>query len=233
MIVNILLCDTFPGLFPPSIPSYLSMFDKVFKSVAASTEIRVFNAYQGELPVTLHSDEIYLIGGCRLSAYDDVAWIKQMIGWIRQAYEMKVKLIGICFGHQVIAQALGGTVNRSPKGWGVGIRKSVLTDNEAMAYFPNKEMRLLYNHHDQVTELPQKAIVVATSPFCTYDSFRISNHVLTFQGHPEYVPEYEEYLITNHAADEPESIKSEALHSLTEATHQGRIVASWILNFGK
>lgn len=233
MIVNILLCDTFPGLFPKTIPSYVSMFDRLFKSVEADTEIRVFNAHQGELPQTLHFNEIYLIGGCRLSAYDDVAWIKQLIGWIQQAYEVKVKLIGICFGHQIIAQALGGKVAKSPKGWGVGIRKSVLTDDEAITYFPDKEMRLLYNHHDQVMELPKRATVVATGSFCKYDSFRISNHVLTFQGHPEYVPEYEEYLILNHATDEPESVRNKALQSLAKSTHQGQSVASWILNFGK
>ena len=214
MKINILLCDTFPGLLPSYIPSYISMFTEMFDAVGSNMEYRVYHAMDGQLPNTVSGDELYLITGCNLSAYDDIKWIKELLLWIVKANEARAKMVGICFGHQVIAQALGGKVVRAPQGWGIGIRESSVVDEEAQKFFPDNKMRLLYNHHDQVVLLPAGAKLVAESEFCPVESFRIGNHILAFQGHPEYIPEYEVHLIAHFAADEPLEVKQEALSSL-------------------
>lgn len=229
--INILLCDTFPGLLPPEIPSYASMFRELFRSVDGSIEFEVFPVMAGVLPQKLEKDELYLITGSNSSAYDSDLWILELMQWIRGATLLRIKLIGICFGHQIMAQALGGEVRKNAGGWGIGIRESVITDEIMFPYFPNGRLRLLYNHHDQVTALPPDAIAIAHSDFCQYDGFRIDHHILTFQGHPEFTSEYELHIIRNHAQDEDEHVKSEAVKSIQRWSHQGRMVAQFILRF--
>ena len=229
--INILLCDTFPGLLPPEIPSYASMFREMFRAVDGSLEFEVFPVMAGVLPKELKKDELYLISGSNSSAYDSDSWILELIQWIRDVASLHIKLAGICFGHQVIAQALGGEVKRYAGGWGIGIRESVITDEIMHSYFPNNRLRLLYNHHDHVTVLPSDAIAIAHSDFCWYEGFRIDHHILTFQGHPEFTSEYELHLIRNHAQEEDEHVKSEAEKSIKHWNHQGHAVAQFILHF--
>jgi GMP synthase-like glutamine amidotransferase len=88
-------------------------------------------------------------------------------------------------------------------------------------------MSLLYHHHDQVTELPSCAVCFAKSDFCPVEGLYIDDRVLTFQGHPEYTPEYNRYLLLNHAADEPEDVKTNALASLNRTT-DSLAAARWI-----
>ncbi len=231
--INILLCDTFPGLLPEWIPSYVSMFTRMFDAAAGDRTLnyKVYEAMNGELPNEFHADELYLVTGCNLSVYDDIQWIKDLLAWIVKADQAKVKLTGICFGHQAVAEALGGKVVHSEKGWGIGVRESIVIDDTMRKYFPYKNLRLLYNHHDQVVKLPKDVVLVAESAFCPYESMRIGNHILTFQGHPEYVPQYEEHLIKNFADDEPANVKIAALDSIRSMEHQGHAVAEWILQW--
>ena len=228
-IINILLCDTFPGLLPESIPSHEYLFEKRFHSVDPNIIFKVYRTLDGESPEHPAADELYLITGSNNAAYDDLPWILSLQEWIRKAAEQQIPLVGICFGHQVIAQALGGRVERYAGGWGVGIRESKVLDDEMRAYFPDGRMRLICNHHDQVMELPEGATPLATSNFCRYEGFRIGHHILTFQGHPEFTVDYERHLILNHAEDEDDTVKRQALESLETMEHQGKTVAEFLL----
>lgn len=228
--INILLCDKFTGLLPDYIPSYVWMFTRLFDATGCGVTYAVYPVMEDCLPRSINQGEIYLITGCNLSAYDDVTWIKNLLDWIMNACSANALIVGICFGHQAIAQALGGKVEQATVGWGIGIRESNVVDEAALAYFPDGRMRLLYNHHDQVTRLPNGAVLTATSNFCPIESFRMGKNVLAFQGHPEYIPKYEEHLLNNFADEEPIAVRETALQSLSSMQHQGSVVARWILD---
>lgn len=230
MTINLLLCDTFAGIIPPAIGSYENMFKKLFDAVSNEIEYKTFDMQKETYPDHLDAAELYLITGSNAGVYENIPWIKNLLRFIQLAHFRQVPLVGICFGHQAIAQALGGKVEKSPKGWGTGIRTSTVTGTEALNYFPDGKMQLHYNHHDQVERLPREAVAFAGSSFCPYEGFTIGKHILTVQGHPEYTTEYNRHLILHHAADEPETVKRQALHTLETQKAQGDTIARWILD---
>lgn len=229
--INLLLCDTYPGLLPESIPSHESMFYNLFRPVNPELTFDISRVMDGELPEQFEPDTLYLIPGSNNAAYDDLPWIFTLQDWVREAAARKVPLVGICFGHQIIAQALGGQVERFPGGWGVGIREMEVLDSDLLPYFPDRKMRLIVNHHDQVTRLPEGAIPLATSGFCRYEGFRIGDHILTFQGHPEFTVDYERHLILNHSEGEDDTVKRHALETLETMRHQGNVIAKFLKVF--
>lgn len=230
MHINILLCDTFPGRLPDFIPNYESLFFDLFKSIGVEATYRIYQTWQGELPSTVNPDELYLVPGSLDSAYDDKPWIVSLLHWIEKAYCRGAKMMGVCFGHQVIARALGGEVRKYDGGFGAGVRQSRVIDNEMKRFFPDERMRLLYSHHDQVMALPDGATRCATSDFCLNESYRIGRQVVTFQGHPEFTVAYSRHLLTNCSDDLDEVVRLKALHSLDEKTPMGPAAARFALD---
>ena len=229
MRVNILLCDTFPGRLPNFIPNYESLFFDLFAAIGQRPDYTIYQTWQGELPSVSNADELYLIPGSLDSAYDDKPWIVSLLHWIEKAYGRGAKMMGVCFGHQAIARALGGEVRKYDGGFGAGVRASKVLDAQMKPYFPDGRMRLLYSHHDQVMTLPQDAVLCATSDFCLNESFRIGHQVITFQGHPEFTVAYSRHLLTNHSDDIDDTVKQKALLSLDQMTPQGAEAARFAL----
>ena len=228
--INILLCDTFPGRLPDFIPNYESLFMDLFAAVGELVSYKIFQTWKGELPSVINADELYLVPGSLDSAYDEKPWIIALIKWIEQAYCQGAKLMGVCFGHQAIARALGGEVRLYEGGFGAGVRASQVIDETMAPYFSGQKMHLLYSHHDQVMALPPDAALCATSDFCKIESFRIGHQVVTFQGHPEFTVAYSRHLLTNCSDDIEEAVRLAALRTLDNMTPQGTAAARYTLD---
>lgn len=230
MKINILLCDTFQEYLPTGIASYSSMYINLFNAVNENLSYQVFDMRRQQFPSNHKQNEINLITGSSFGVHDNLPWVRGLISFIRYAHQKRIKFAGTCFGHQIIAEALGGKVERASNGWGAGVRTAQVVSPRALPHFPNGEFTLAYNHHDQVVELPAEAERFATSDFCENESFMIGDHILTFQGHPEYTTEFNRHLILNHSQKETEEARQKALSSMHDKATDNSKVASLILN---
>lgn len=231
MRLGILDCDRLdPDLADRFGPVYSEMFIRGFAALAPELEFRVWSALDGELPEDLHECDAWLITGSRHDAYSDIPWIQALRAWIRQAHDADVKLAGVCFGHQVIAQALGGEVVKSTKGWGLGVAvHPMLADAPWMAP-ARDQIRILASHQDQVALLPPGATRLAGNDFCPNFMFLQGDHIVAIQGHPEFSVEYNRALIERRRGLLPYERYQSSLSSL-EGEVDSATMMQWLLQF--
>src|SRR4029077_18732242 len=188
MTIGILLCGDIPATLQAEFRPYSGMIRRLLGSRSAA----VFDVQNGRLPRSLSTCEAYVITGSDAGVYDGLPWIDDLMVFLRNARGGS-KLIGICFGHQAMAQAFGGCVIKSPKGWGIGLHRYELQarpcwiDDAAAVAVPA-------SHQDQVVTLPSDARVIATSEFTPYAGLDYGG-AISFQFHPEFSPAFATALI--------------------------------------
>ncbi len=139
-----------------------------------------------EFPDAVTDCDGWLITGSRHGVYEDHPFIAPLEQFIRDAFAAKIPVAGICFGHQIMAQALGGKVKKFAGGWSVG---------QTEYDFGGETLRLNAWHQDQVVEKPDTATVIASSPFCRYAALAYGDLGYSVQAHPEYGDGFIEGLI--------------------------------------
>jgi GMP synthase-like glutamine amidotransferase len=135
------------------------------------------------------------VTGSKADSFGTDPWIQTLKAYLLKLYERGEKLLGVCFGHQLLALTLGGKAERADKGWGVGIHRYSLAAHAPWMDPEVSELTLLISHQDQVTQLPEGATVIASSDFCPNAAYHIRDQVLCFQGHPEFVHDYSRALL--------------------------------------
>ncbi|KAI5070925.1 hypothetical protein GOP47_0013176 [Adiantum capillus-veneris] len=152
----------------------------------------IFRVVDGEFPSdeNVRNYEGFVITGSRYDAHSNEPWVLQLCKLVQKLHFEKIKLLGICFGHQVIARALGGQTGRSEHGWEVGLRRvSVMNAfyNKlyAEASFPSSPV-ILEIHQDQVLELPPNGELLASTEKTSIWMYAVEDHILCIQGHPEF-----------------------------------------------
>ena len=231
MRLGILDCDRLdPDLADRFGPVYSEMFIRGFAALAPELEFRVWSALDGELPEDLHECDAWLITGSRHDAYSDIPWIQALRAWIRQAHDADVKLAGVCFGHQVIAQALGGEVVKSTKGWGLGVSVHPMLADEPWMAPARDQIRILASHQDQVALLPPGATRLAGNDFCPNFMFLQGTNIVAIQGHPEFSVEYNRALIERRRGLLPDERYQSSLSSL-EGEVDSTTMMQWLLQF--
>ncbi|WP_407315733.1 amidotransferase [Pseudomonas sp. nanlin1] len=209
---------------------YGRMFEQLFANQPIAAKFSVYNVMQGEYPADDLTFDAYLVTGSKADSFGSDPWIATLKTYLLKRYERGDKLLGICFGHQLLALLLGGRAERASQGWGVGIHDYAVARHEPWMTPEVDSLTLLISHQDQVTALPSDAQVVASSEFCPFAAYQIGNQVLCFQGHPEFVSEYSRALLDLRQQQLGEPIYRNAVASL-EREHHGRAVGEWMLRF--
>jgi len=231
MKIGILKTDSVRPEWVSTFGEYPDMFERLLKRVDPSLAFETWDIEQGEFPANIDRIDGFIITGSKSSVYDDKPWIPSLEALVRQYHAEHRKLLGICFGHQLIAQALGGVVDKSPKGWGVGVHVYNLADPVLVSDGQGDVLRLLASHQDQVVKAPQDAQVIATNGHCDIAGLRIGDNVLTFQGHPEFIPEYSREIMHFRRPMIGDERVNAGLATLDTLEPQAERVARWMLDF--
>lgn len=217
----------------PSNPQYQLDYSKLFvdflKRSLPGTEITQYKVGLGNFPKDMNECDGYVISGSPKGAYDKDEWILKLQEFIREAHKTKKKIFGICFGHQIIAQALGGKTEKSVNGWGVGVA-SFKIKKETPWMSGLSDCSLLFSHQDQVVKLPPDATLLAESEFCPNQMFSIGSHIYSMQGHPEFSPEFAKDRLDTRIEKVGKDKYEQALKTLYNPTNANE-VGAWVKRF--
>lgn len=211
-----------PGDLPDRFGDYPAMFKRM---LGPDFEIESFDVWAGELPDP-NAYAAYLITGSPAGVYDPLPWIPPMLQFIRGAADKR--MVGICFGHQAMAEALGGRVEKSDKGWGIGLHR-YRVEMSAPWMDGAGEISVPVSHQDQVTVQPPNTDIIVTSDFTPYAALSWTDRpAISFQFHPEFEPDYAKALIRQRYDVLPNP--DAAIASLDQPDDRVR-VAEWIRRF--
>mgnify|MGYP000001274937 FL=1 len=218
---------------------YPMMFDRLLNDQAGPrwTKLETYRVLDGAFPQHIRACDGYIVTGSAAGVYEGHSWIAPLMAFIREAYDADIPLLGICFGHQAIAQALGGEVVKWPDGWGVGVKPTRFERPPVAKAEPPDDavVKLIYFHQDQVTRLPEGAERLASSDFCDIAGFTLCTTdgvqtVLCLQGHPEFNAGYSTALLDSIESKVGTDRTRAATASLAKKT-DSPLVAGWIKQF--
>lgn len=231
MIIGLLQCDDVADSLRVQHGNYPDMIQTLLNAVDPGLTFQIWRCHEGEIPNVDARVDAWITTGSKCGATDSTPWIQDLAEFIRALWRDQQPLVGICFGHQLIAQALGGRVEASAHGWGVGaMAHEVKVQQPWMTPWHGDTLRLLSSHKDQVIDLPQDAVVLAGSNFCPNHMMQIGNVFLGIQGHPEFTKAYASDLMELRRDIIPPERVEAGLHSL-RLTVDDMAVGRWILNF--
>lgn len=205
-------------------------YGKFFERLIGSDgfDFHDYFAVDQKFPESVNECDGYVLSGSAHGAYEDHAFIPALEEFIRDAYKANVPLVGICFGHQIMAQALGGKVVKYDGGWGLGVH-----DYEIDLGNGPEPIRVNAVHRDQVVELPEDAKVIGSSPFCENAAISYQGKAISFQPHPEFNADFMNDLIeVRRGLTFSDELSNEAIETLSTSVDNDRI-AAYIRDFLK
>lgn len=222
-----------PDLVPEHGP-YVPMFRDFLHRADPSIAVEGWDVVDaGRLPASPHDADGWIVTGSKYGVYDALPWMEPLKAFLRETCAARVPVVGICFGHQILAEAMGGRVVKSDRGWGAGVHSYRLEPGapDWMAE-GDDTVHLHAMHQDQVIEKPEGARVIASSAFCDYAGLAYGDHALSIQPHPEFGTAYQADLIRLRRGGDgiPEERAEAALASLETGVDNDR-VAGWVVSF--
>jgi len=222
MLIGILQTGEAPENLAPVSGDYPDMFQRLLADQGLS--FRTYRVLDMEFPASVTECDGWLITGSRFGAYEGHAFIPPLETFIRDAYARAVPMVGICFGHQIIAQALGGKVEKFAGGWSVGP-----TEYD----FAGRTLRLNAWHQDQVVARPPMAEVAACNDFCENAALVYGDRIFTVQAHPEFKTDFVDGLMKTRGKGLVPDTLMEAAGARLDQPVDSQILARRIADFFK
>lgn len=223
MKIGILQTGYVPEPLVAKYGEYPSMFEKFLDGYGFTFETYI--VVDGSFPKSVEECDAWLITGSAHGAYEAHAFIPPLEDFIREAYAKDIPQAGICFGHQIMAQALGGKVEKFDDGWGVG---------HTTYEMHGTQKQLVAMHQDQVVEKPEDAQVIACTDFCKNAGLAYKGKAISFQPHPEFTPEFMRELIAFKSGkglpEDQASVAHAAVEDQNDAAEIGAQLAQFFVN---
>ena len=188
-----------------------------------------FNVQEGRLPDDPSAFDGVVVTGSAAGVYEDHFWIPHLLDWLRAA-RGRTRILGICFGHQAMAQAFGGHVEKSDKGWGVGLHRYDVLSHEPWMFPKAETVAIPVSHQDQVVAVSPDARIIAASDFTPYAGLAWGEDAVSFQCHPEFQPDYAAALVELRRDRIPAAVARQALETLRHSNDRA-LMTAWIRAF--
>ena len=226
MKVGLLICDAVPEKYQSEFRDYPEMFSDLFPNY----EMVGYKVREGKFPKNITDHEVYMATGSVHSVYEDLDWIQKTKAFIRKIKETNRYFIGFCFGHQLLAEAMGGKVEKAAIGWCVGTHQLEIIQKTAWMEPLKTKANFLFMCQDQVIKLPPNAERLASSPDCPNAMIQIGDKMLSIQGHPEFPKAYDQILMETRR-DKIGPAKVEAGIASLKQDLDIELFRSWVDNF--
>lgn len=229
MTICILDNDQLDPALVPRWHSYGAMTARLLRESGWTGDIDIHSTREGPYPADMGRYEAVLLTGSRADAFGDEPWVLRLREQVAQLLAQGQRLVGICFGHQLIAHVLGAPVARAPQGWGQGRMVYDWLGPQGVADVQGR-LALLASHQDQVLALPAGATLLARSTHCPVAAYALGSQVLCVQPHPEFDADYAACLIEARRARLAPEVVAERLASL-QGGHDGLAFGRFIVRF--
>jgi GMP synthase-like glutamine amidotransferase len=234
--IAVLLTNNDPSEFAKAFPNDGQKFAAKMRTLRPEWAYQVFTVWQGEFPSDLQDFTGYVITGSPASVNDPDDWIKKLKQFVLQVDAARLPLVGICFGHQAIAAALGGSVGRpdlnNNYGWGLGFATTHFTEPQPWMLPAQPAIKLLAAHCEQVLQRPPRARIIGSNAFCPNAAMLIDQHIFTTQYHPEMSVEFMDQLVHTLAVQLPAPVINQAIEQLAQNRQDDSTrFLQWIVNF--
>ena len=228
---GIIVCEeTSPVLRKLGIRSRARLYEEWIGQIANQADFKTYLTYNGRLPVKADECDAYIVTGSRHNISERLDWMQALFNFLRITAKAQIPVIGIGFGNQAIAQALGGRAGEAP-GWSVGRQTWKLVRDEGWLQLKDKSVSLLTFSRNQVVKLPSRSIRIISGSGCPNAAFRVANHSVGIHGHPEYSARHIELLLDTYADQIPPAVAEAALSSLKEKRTDAKAMANWAAHF--
>ncbi|MHA6297119.1 type 1 glutamine amidotransferase [Devosia sp. CAU 1758] len=219
MKLTIVQTGAVPAPLQPRFKEYRLMFRDMFESAGAQFDFEDVDVeVASALPDPAGLDGV-VITGSPAGVYEDHTWLPPLREFIRNAYAAGTPMLGICFGHQIMADALGGDVRKSERGWGMGRHSYVVKQRPAFMADAPETLMVACSHQDQVIAPPDEAEVILASEFAPNAGLLYRNgRALSFQPHPEFDDDYARALVELRRGRAPDAVIEGALTSFATAS---------------
>jgi len=231
MTLTILKVGAVPEPLRDRFSPYPAMFRAMFEAVGAGFSVTEIDVIGGEPLPAPTAPQAVLVTGSSYGVYDDTPWIASLRGFIQDAYARDVPMVGICYGHQAIADALGGVVEKSEKGWGLGRHTYAVAGRPELFTAPVDTLSVTCSHQDQVIAPPPDAEVILRSDFAPHAGLHYANgKTLSFQPHPEFEDDYGRALVDLRRGRAPDRVIADAHASFAKPSDR-LVLAETIARF--